>query len=314
MRVLVQADMEGAAQITDHRECWPVCPEYWRTGRGKMTADAAAAAEGLFDGGAAEVVIRNGHGAGWPNLIAEDLPPRARLDAGGFGARPTEQEFDATFQMGRHARCGTRAGFLSHTGVPDLRVAVDGLPLTESHCMAGAWPLGVPVLGVVGDAALGPELTGSLAGTPFLAVKRSTSRWETAPVHAEPAASAAAIRAFARDCARRWRERPRPRLPARFTVEASLDPAAAARVAGQHGWVRTHPAVLRLEATDWRREAGPAVGAVAQAAAAPLLAVLDGLDLSTEDAVRHVAPERLEAVRRAFTDFAYADYAAWRTE
>ena len=60
--------------------------------------------------------------------------------------------------------------------MPDLRLALDGLPLTESHCLAGAWPLGVPVLGIVGDAAPGPELTGALAGTPFLAVKRSNRR------------------------------------------------------------------------------------------------------------------------------------------
>jgi D-amino peptidase len=169
MRVLVQADMDGVAQLTDHRECWPVCLEYWRTGRAKTTADAAAAAEGLVAGGATEVVVRDSHGAGWPNLIAAALPPRARLEAGGFGARPPEPAFDATFQVGRHARCGTRGGSLSHTGVPDLRLAVDGRPLTESHCLAGAWPLGLPVLGIVGDAALGPELTGSLAGTPFLA-------------------------------------------------------------------------------------------------------------------------------------------------
>ena len=52
MRVLVLADMDGVAQITDRRECWPACPEYWRTGRGKATADAAAAAAGLLVGGA----------------------------------------------------------------------------------------------------------------------------------------------------------------------------------------------------------------------------------------------------------------------
>ena len=108
------------------------------------------------------MVIGDNHGAGWPNLIAAALPPRARLEAGGFGARPTEPAFDATFQVGRHARCGTPDGFLSRTGMPDQRVAVDGRPLTESHCVAGAWPSGVPVLGIVGDAARG---------------RRSPARW-----------------------------------------------------------------------------------------------------------------------------------------
>ena len=314
MRVVLQADMEGIAQIADYRECFPVYAEYWRTGRPKMTADVAAAAAGLFEGGATAVVIRNSHGAGWPNLIVEHLPARVEVVQAGFGAPRSAAAFDASFQVGRHARCGTRDGFLSHTGVYDFRVAVDGLPITESHAMAGAWSVGAPVLGIAGDAALGPELNGALAGTPFLAVKHSTSRRETAPVDADATTSAAAVGQFARDCARRWRERPAPRLPASFGVEISMDPAPAAQVAGTHGLVRVSPAVLRLQAADWRTEAGPAVMAAAQAAAAGLLADLAPLDLSTEDAMRRQPPERLARVRRAFDDFAAADYAAWRTD
>jgi D-amino peptidase len=305
MRVLVQADMDGISQITDFRECIPLWPEYWATGRRKMTADTTAAALGLFDGGATEVVIRNSHGAaGWPNLIPEDLPTRLRVEEGGFGSHATDEAFDATFQVGRHARCGTSDGFMSHTGVPDLRVALDGLALTESHCMAGALPLGLPVLGVIGDAALGRELNGFLAGTPFLAVKRSISRCQTTPLHADLDTSGATIRTFAEVCAKRWRMRLAPRLPARFTVEVSMDPAAAEQVVGQHSWERVSPAVLRLEAEDWQREAAPAIGAAARASAAPLLAVLDGMDLSTAEAVRQQVPDRVEAARRAFADFA----------
>jgi hypothetical protein len=57
MHVLVVADMEGAAGITDHRECWPVFPHYWRTGRQHLTADVAAVAAGLFAGGATAVTV-----------------------------------------------------------------------------------------------------------------------------------------------------------------------------------------------------------------------------------------------------------------
>ena len=199
-------------------------------------------------------------------------------------------------------------------------MAVDGEPVTESHAIAGAWSLGgppVPVLGIVGDDALGPELTGALRGTPFLAVKRSTSRRETAPVHVDPEVSLEAVRDFARECARRWRERAAPRLPDSFTVEISLDPAAADRVAGTPGLApleRVSPAVLRLRATDWTTEAGPVVGAGVRAAVADLLADLAELDLSSEEAAGRQAPERLERVRRAFDAFAAADYAAWRTD
>jgi D-aminopeptidase len=153
MRVVIQADMEGVAHVTDYRECFPVYAEYWRTGRRRMTADVAAAAQGLFDGGATAVEIRSSYGAGWPNLVPEDLPARAEVAEGGFGAPPIANGFDAAFQVGRQARCGTRAGYLSHTGAYDFRIAVDGVLATESHAIAGAWAAGVPVLGIIGDAA-----------------------------------------------------------------------------------------------------------------------------------------------------------------
>ena len=150
MRVLVQADMEGAAQIDDFRECFPYFPEYWRTGRHKLTADVVAAVAGLFAGGATAVVVRNSHGLpDWPNVLPEALPPRAELEAGGFGAGPARRTFDATFQVGRHARCGTRDGFLSHTGVYDFRVAVDGAPITESHGIAAVPAAGSAWTGAV---------------------------------------------------------------------------------------------------------------------------------------------------------------------
>ncbi len=78
-RVLLLADMEGVSQIDDFRECWPIYSEYWQTGRQKMTADVAAAAQGLLDGGASEVGIVNGHGFGYPNIIEEELAGRRAL-------------------------------------------------------------------------------------------------------------------------------------------------------------------------------------------------------------------------------------------
>jgi hypothetical protein len=44
VRILLQTDMEGVSWLTDHRGIWPVFPEYWRTGRPRLTADMVAAA------------------------------------------------------------------------------------------------------------------------------------------------------------------------------------------------------------------------------------------------------------------------------
>lgn len=77
MRVAIVFDMEGTSHIRDYRELYPIYPEYWRSGRKKLTNDVTAAAVGLIDGGATEIVVINHHGAGeveWPNVISERLP------------------------------------------------------------------------------------------------------------------------------------------------------------------------------------------------------------------------------------------------
>jgi D-aminopeptidase len=307
MRILLQTDMEGAAWITDYREAVPVFPEYWRTGRRRLTADVVAAAVGLLDGGATEVAVRNGHGFGsWPNIVAEDLPERAALVTGPVAAGT----FGAAFQLGFHARCGTPDGFLAHTMAPGLAVALDGAPSTESHL--AAFNRGVPLLGVVGDAALGRQLTGALSGTPFLAVKRSTSKRDTVPVGADPAATALAIRTFAARCAREWRARTPPAPPARFRLEFSMPPELAATVAGRHGFVLASPAVLRLEAGEWAATAQAREAAVRAAAQAYFNAGGD-LDLSSEAAIARQPPEKIERLRRYMADFAASEDAAWRT-
>ncbi|MBI5292147.1 MAG: M55 family metallopeptidase [Chloroflexi bacterium] len=306
MRILLWTGMEGMSEITDHHECWPVFPHYWQTGRRKFTADVVAAASGLLEGGATEVVVMNGHGLGWPNVLWEDLPDQVRP----YGRGSRGKGFDGLFQVGFHARCGTTDGFISHTFVPHFRVAVDGALVTESH--AAAWLVGVPLLGITGDAALEAQVDGILNGTPFLAVKRSSSRSETTPLYGNGVASADAIRAFARRCAQEWRQRKPPALPSPFTVAMSLDPHLTQAAVGRHGLVRSSPAVLTVEAEDWGRDVEPALGAAMGAALRPLLAAQEDLDLSSEAAMQRQEPAKLERLRRYFVDWVHANYPAWQ--
>ena len=193
MRVAVVVDMEGASHIGDFREVFPVYPEYWRSGRAKLTADVGAAAVGLLDGGATEVLVVDHHQAGeaeWPNLIEESLPDGTRL-AGSDVMESMPEHADAMLQVGCHARAGSPS-FVSHTNL--LRLRVGGELVSESHLWA--WTAGVPVLGIVGSEALGATL-GSLADVPFLAVQTGEGRSSARPVHDDPADTAAAIRAFA---------------------------------------------------------------------------------------------------------------------
>jgi hypothetical protein len=75
----------------------------------------------------------------WPNVLWDELPePVAPTDNNAWS-----EGFDALFQIGFHARAGTANGFVGHTMVPGLRVAVDGAPVTE--CQIWAWLAGLPL-------------------------------------------------------------------------------------------------------------------------------------------------------------------------
>jgi hypothetical protein len=290
MRVLLWTDMEGMSGVTDHRQCWPAFAEYWDTGRRAFTDEVIAAATGLLDGGAERVFVVNGHGLGWPNLIWSDLPER--VDPA--DDQSWREGFDAMFQVGFHARAGTSNGFISHTMVPGLSVYADGSPLTECHIWA--WLEELPILGISGDDALENQLDGFLEGTPFLAVKHSSSRIDTEPVHSDPDDRYASLSEFASGCALRSL-RPTT-LPGMFTFGASMDPALAIRAEGVEGLTVTAPGMLTKPAEKWSRDAQPALLAAMHAALQPLLAAQDGLDLDTRDAMETANPERLADLRR----------------
>lgn len=310
-RVLLVADMEGTSWIDDYRECWPVYPEYWNTGRVKLLADISAAAQGLLDGGATEVGLINGHGFGYPNIIVEDLPDGCVLIAEDDVNKILQRkEWDATLQIGRHARCGTRHGFMSHTQTPDFRVSIDGNLVTESHI--NAWRSGLPLLGVIGDAALEPELDGALKGTPFMAVKHADNRTDVSPVHPTPEASAAAIRAFAAWCVVNAGDRKPATLPDRFIFSCCLDGALADLAVDRYGLLRTSPSVLVKSCIDWWTEAEPALQAGMAASMQPWLAAWRGIDFSCADTLSRQDERALQRARAFIETWMNRNEVDWR--
>ena len=305
MRVAIVFDMEGTSHIRDHRELYPIYPEYWRGGRQKLTNDITAAALGLMDGGATEVVVINHHGAGeveWPNAIPERFPNGIRMVD--WSTTDLAGQVESMFQVGVHARGGSES-FSSHTILPGLRLRDGDELVSESHFWA--WCAGVPVIGMVGSDALGAE-RGSLADVPFLAVQTSNGRVAARPVHEDPDETAAAIRAFARD-ALSARGTQRPRTPRAAILEASLqngDQAAEAMAAA--GWTRASQTEFRLPVDRWadRREAlVEAIWAAAGATWAPYSFAFEGMDPSTETTGLGYDPaafERTDSLLRAWTD------------
>lgn len=283
MRVVIVFDMEGTSHIGDFHEVYPIFPEYWDRGRQKLTNDISAAARGLLEGGATEVVVMNHHGAGdveWPNAVSESLPEGVRLVD--WGERTMRDQVDAMFQVGVHARGGDPS-FHSHTILPGLRLRLGDELLSESHWYA--WTGAVPVLGIVGSKALGAGL-GSLSDVPFLAVQTSDGRASAAPMFASPDETADTIRAFA-EAAIKAGGRQRSRQPRDVVLDASVqnaDEAAATMAAA--GWTRTSRTEFRIDAETWRGDdelIDNAILAAADAAWLPYTFSLEGLDPTSRE-------------------------------
>ena len=310
MRILLQTDMEGAAQITNVQQVVPLWPDYWETGRRHLTDDVVAAAIGLLAGGASDVIVDDQHLGGLQSILREKLPEHVSMpEHASIAQQRRESTFDAVFQVGRHSRWGTNDGFIAHTQMPGVSLAIDGQPFTESHICA--WRAGVPVLGVTGDDRLGPQLDGALAGTPFLAVKRSQGLNDTRPIRNDRSRSRVTIRDFAARCAQNWRDRSAADLPANFTLSAHLEPALARQLEGQHRLKLIGRSVLCVHCDDWWHDAEPAMQAATNAVGRPYFTALGPLGLTSEEKLSQINAETLEEVRDIFCSWLHEPEKIW---
>jgi D-aminopeptidase len=284
VRVVISADMEGISQLVDPHEILAFARPYWKTGRRRMTADVAAAAEGLLAAGADEVIVLDNHGSGNPeNVLRDALPDGARLETWNVFDLPSHG-VDALIQVGYHARAGV-PGFVSHTYVPGLRLRVDGELIGESH--GRAWAADVPLLGIVGNDAHERTL-GSLVGIPYLAVQRTSSTAHATPVF-DDGASRTAIAGFAADVLRLGGVI--PAAPSDLLFEASLRASAEQiRTLEAAGWRQRSETEFAVDLASWRDAREPLAAAM-EAAIAPWLAYFAGFDVTSEAAAEAVHDE-----------------------
>ena len=157
-KVFVITDMEGVSGIFDtDLQCLPGQSPRFEESRKLLTGEINAAVDGLFEGGATEVVVWDGHD-GSRTLSVPDIHPKARLLAG-EPISPT-LELDASYSaiifIGQHAMAGAEKGILSHSysslGVQNMWV--NGKPVGE---IAGrvmlAGTFGIPAIMLSGDTA-----------------------------------------------------------------------------------------------------------------------------------------------------------------
>lgn len=161
MNLLISADIEGVAGVFHPEQTRPGNPEYERARRW-MTAEANAAIEGAFDGGATRVLVNDSHG-GFRNLLPDLLDARAEVILGkprtlGMMAG-IDAPCDAVFLLGYHGRSQSR-GVLAHTinSFAFARVWLDDVEVGEAGLYGAlAEEYGAQVVLLTGDDVLGDE-------------------------------------------------------------------------------------------------------------------------------------------------------------
>ena len=181
VRVLIYHDMEGLSGQDDPRTFDFAPNELYAKGRELLVADVNAVVAGLFDGGADEVHIVDGHGSGnpEPDLDLDKLDPRATMifreepfDA--YSELPEPGVYDAVAVVGMHAKTGS-GGFASHTYTLGMDIILGGRSITETEIIAYSWGrVGVPVIFASGDDRLAKDLE-SMPWIEYVTVKIATS-------------------------------------------------------------------------------------------------------------------------------------------
>ncbi|WP_454721309.1 MULTISPECIES: M55 family metallopeptidase [Cupriavidus] len=154
MKILISTDIEGVAGVFHAEQVRAGNGEYERA-RAWMTAEANAAVQGAFAGGATEVLVNDSHG-GFRNLLPDQLDPRARLVLGKpryLGMMAGVEGCDGVFMIGYHGRAQSR-GILAHTinSSAFARIWLGGQEMGEAGLYGAlAGEFGVPVLMASGD-------------------------------------------------------------------------------------------------------------------------------------------------------------------
>jgi D-amino peptidase len=184
MKVYIVTDLEGVAGISQwdprHQGDTPhTALKRQQFGR-LLTEEVNAAARGFFAGGATEVIVNDGHGAG--NTMDPELFD-ARIQVFHGLERPSyctglDETCDAIASVGTHAKARTAHGNLHHTMGKNVRdYSLNGISVGETGLQAFlAGYYGVPYVFCAGDEWAIREMQKLVPGCVGASVKFGTSR------------------------------------------------------------------------------------------------------------------------------------------
>ncbi|NQT13076.1 MAG: M55 family metallopeptidase [Planctomycetes bacterium] len=149
MKLMIMTDMEGVAGILNHEDWVRLSSRFYDKGLRLVAGEVNAAVDGFFTGGAKEVIVYDGHGAG--GIDPELLDPRAQLIRG-VCSPVFPWGLDRTFAglavVGQHAKAGTPFSHITHTGSFNcIDESINGVSIGEYGELAlCAMELGIPTI------------------------------------------------------------------------------------------------------------------------------------------------------------------------
>ena len=227
-------DLEGVAGVLNFDDwCLPES-RYYETAKELLTREVNAAVDGFFAGGASQVLVADGHGAGGINPVL--LDKRAELMRGFGMGWPflLNEGYDAVAWVGQHAKAGTVYAHLAHTQWFNyLDLSINEVSIGEFGQLAlCANELDVPAVFFSGDSAGCLEAQHLTPGVETVSVKRGTTatsgdgldaakyqRHNAGAVHRHPERARALIREGSERAMRRYasyRPRVTPQLAAPY--------------------------------------------------------------------------------------------------
>jgi D-amino peptidase len=224
MKMMIMTDMEGVAGVLNFEDWVVPGGRFYEKGMRFLTEEVNAAVDGFFEGGATEVQVVDGHGAG--GIDPELLDERAWLMRGlGEKAYPCglDGSFDGLAFVGQHAKAGTPYSHITHTQwFNHIDLAVNGLSIGEYGQVAlCAMELGVPTVLACGEEAFAREAEALTPGVVTVSVKRGLlpdgldpldtdayARAKLSAIHVSPRRAKKLIREGALEAVRRLEEGP----------------------------------------------------------------------------------------------------------
>src|SRR5579872_2730584 len=174
--VFLITDAEGVAGVCRQDQTDPKDQEM----RQLLTGEINAAVDGLYEGGAEDVIVWDGHD-GSQTLSALTIHPRSKLIMGDLGVTMTlERRYTAIGFVGQHAHANRKGGIMAHSysslGIQTM--LMNGKPVGEIEtraALAGAFD--VPVIFLSGDQAAADDLHAIVPNAELAVVKEGFANY-----------------------------------------------------------------------------------------------------------------------------------------